>query len=47
MVLWQLNLTATDAFSRIRAYAFSSGSTVQEVAHDVVNRRLNFAELPE
>ena len=47
MVLWQLNLTATDAFSRIRAYAFSSGSTVQEVAHDVVSRRLNFAELPE
>ena len=47
MVLWQLNLTATDAFSRIRAYAFSSGSSVQEVAHDVVSRRLNFAELPE
>jgi GAF domain-containing protein len=47
MVLWQLNLSATDAFSRIRAYAFSSGSSVQEVAHDVVSRRLNFAELPE
>lgn len=47
MVLWQLNITATDAFARIRAYAFSSGRTVQEVAHDVVSRRLNFAELSE
>jgi hypothetical protein len=47
MVLWQLNITATDAFARIRAYAFSSGRTVQQVAHDVVSRRLNFAELSE
>lgn len=47
MVLGQLDISATDAFSRIRAYAFSSGSTVQEIAHAVVSRRLNFAELPE
>ncbi|MET0955260.1 MAG: ANTAR domain-containing protein [Cryobacterium sp.] len=47
MVLWQLNISATDAFARIRAYAFSSGCTVQEVAHDIVSRRLNFAELDE
>jgi len=47
MVLWQLNIDATDAFARIRAYAFSSGCTVQEVARDVVSRRLNFAELGE
>jgi hypothetical protein len=47
MVLTQLNITATDALSRLRAYAFSSGYTLQEIAHDVVSRRLNFAELPE
>ena len=47
MVLWQLNISATDAFARIQAYAFSSGCTVHEVARDVVTRRLNFAELPE
>ena len=47
MVLWQLNITATDAFARIQAYAFSTGQTVHQVAHDVVNRRLNFAELSE
>lgn len=47
MVLSQLEISATDALSRLRAYAFSSGYTVQEIAHDVVSRRLNFAELPE
>lgn len=47
MVLWQLDTTATDALARIRAYAFSSERTVQQVAHDVVSRRLNFAELSE
>lgn len=47
MVLTQLEISATDALSRLRAYAFSSGYTVQEIAHDVVSRRLNFAELPE
>ncbi|WP_104166863.1 GAF and ANTAR domain-containing protein [Cryobacterium sp. N22] len=47
MVIAQLNITATDAFSRIRAYAFSSGHTVQEVATEVVTRRLNLAEFPE
>ena len=47
MVLTQLNVSATDALSRLRAYAFSSGYTVQEIAHDVVSRRLNFAELSE
>ena len=47
MVVGQLDINATDAFSRIRAYAFSSGYTVQEIAHAVVSRRLDFAELPE
>ncbi len=47
MVLAQLDVSATDAFSRIRGYAFSSENTVQEVANAVVNRRLNFAEIRE
>ena len=47
MVLAQLNISATDAFSRIRAYAFSGGRTVDEVADDVVTGRLDFSEFPE
>jgi hypothetical protein len=47
MVLTQLDISATDALSRLRAYAFSNGFTVQEIARDVVNRRLNFRELSE
>jgi hypothetical protein len=47
MVLAQLNITATDAFSRIRAYAYSDGRTVDEVANDVVAGRLDFSEFSE
>jgi hypothetical protein len=47
MVLAQLNTTATDAFARIRAYAFSNGHTVEDIARQVLTQRLNFAELPE
>jgi hypothetical protein len=47
MVLAQLNTTATDAFARIRAYAFSTAHTVEDVARQVITQRLNFAELPE
>ena len=45
MVLLQLEVSATDAFARMRAYAFSHGSTLREVAHDVVARRLDFSTL--
>lgn len=44
MMLVQLNTTATDAYSRLQAYAFAQGRTIQDVARDVVNRRLNFDE---
>lgn len=47
MILSQLDITATDALSRLRAYACSSGQTVHAIAHDVTSRRLNFADLPE
>ena len=47
MMVGQLGVGATQAFSRLRAYAFSSGTTVQEVAHRVVTRRLDFSELSD
>lgn len=47
MILAQLDTTATVAFARLRAHAFSSGRTVEDVARDVVARRLNFRELPD
>lgn len=43
MVLLQLETTATDAFARMRAYAFSHGITLREVAHDVVAHQLDFS----
>ncbi len=46
MLTVQLDVTATDAFLRVRAYAFSSGRSIQDVAHDVVERVLDFRDLP-
>lgn len=46
MLSVQLEVTATEAFLRLRAYAFSSGRSIQEVAHDVVERVLDFRDLP-
>jgi GAF domain/ANTAR domain len=47
MILVQLDVDATEAFLRLKAYSFSSGISIQEVAKDVVHRRLNFRDLPE
>lgn len=47
MILAQLDTTATDAFLRFRAHAFSGEPTMHEVAHDVANRRIDFRDLPE
>jgi hypothetical protein len=47
MILFQLDTTATEAFSRLRAYAFSSGRSMLEVSRDVLARRIDFSELPE
>jgi len=44
MVLAQLNLSATDAFARLRAYAFAEHRLLGDVARDVVARRLRFTE---
>jgi transcriptional regulator with GAF, ATPase, and Fis domain len=40
MVLVQLDVTATEAFARLRAHAFATGATLESVAQDVVARRL-------
>ncbi len=44
MVLAQLNLSATDAFARLRAYAFAEHRLLGDVARDVVARRLRFTD---
>ncbi|TFC06892.1 ANTAR domain-containing protein [Cryobacterium adonitolivorans] len=47
MILVQLDTTATIAYSRLQAYAFANGRTVQDVARDVVSRQLSFRFLPK
>jgi hypothetical protein len=47
MILVQLDVDATEAFLRLKAYSFASGISIQDVAKDVVQRRINFRELPE
>ena len=44
MVVAQLNLSAADAFARLRAYAFTEHQLLGDVARDVVARRLRFTE---
>lgn len=44
MLLVQLGVTATEAFARLRAHAFSLGVPLESVAQDVVARRLRFDE---
>jgi len=46
MILAQLDISATEAFIRLRAHAFVTGRPVQDLAHDVVTRMLDFRELP-
>ena len=47
MILAQMNVNATEAFLLLRAHAFSSGRAVQDVAQDVVSRRLDFSVMAE
>ncbi len=44
MVVAQIGVGASDAFARLRAHAFAEQRLLGEVAHDVVTRRLTFAE---
>lgn len=43
MVIAQLNVTAQDASLVLRAHAFSTGRSVREIAHDIVERKLNLS----
>lgn len=45
MILIQLDVSAGEAFSLLQAHAFAHGRTVEDVARDVVQRRLDFREL--
>jgi AmiR/NasT family two-component response regulator len=47
MLQAQLDISATDAFARLRAYAFTSGRPVNDVARDVVGRTLDFSTLTD
>jgi hypothetical protein len=47
MIVVQLDVSATDAFARLRAYAFSSGQTLNDVARDVIDRRFDFTRLED
>lgn len=47
MMVVQLETTATNAYSRLQGHAFSTGRTVQEVAHEVVTRTLRFTPSPD
>jgi hypothetical protein len=47
MVLVQLQTTATEAFSLLRAHAFATGRSVEAVSRDVVSRRLDFRHLSD
>jgi ANTAR domain/GAF domain len=44
MVLVQLDIPPEDAFARLRAYAFAQRRPLNEVARDVVGRRLVFTD---
>ncbi len=47
MIQAQLDTSATDAFARLRAHAFATGLSVDDIARDVVERRLDFSTLPD
>ncbi len=47
MILVQLDISATEAFARLQARAFSMGTSVQAVALDVLEHRLDFSDLPD
>lgn len=47
MIISQLGITATEAFSRLQGHAFASEKRIEDIAHDVVSRTLTFDDLPE
>jgi len=47
MILVHLDISATEAFALLRAHAFATSRSVQDVARDVVARALDFRDLAE
>lgn len=47
MIVSQLRVSATEAFSRLQGHAFVTGRPIEEIAHAVVDRSLSFADLPD
>jgi hypothetical protein len=47
MVKAQLNISIHDALVRLRAYAYAEERPIEDVAHDVVGRRLRFDRLSD
>jgi hypothetical protein len=47
MIQAQLDVTATEAFARLRGHAFVAGVPVESVAADVVGGQINFAMLDD
>jgi hypothetical protein len=45
MILAQLDVSATEAFFRLRAHAFASSRPIEEIARLVVTREIDFREL--
>jgi hypothetical protein len=43
MVQAQLDVSATDALAQLRAHAYTNNRPIEDVARDVVNRRLDFS----
>jgi ANTAR domain len=44
MIIGQLDVTAETALARLRAHAYATGRPIDEVARDVIERRLRFDE---
>ncbi|MFW7415873.1 GAF and ANTAR domain-containing protein [Demequina sp. SO4-18] len=47
MIIAQLDISATDAFSRLQGHSFATGRPIAEVAHEVVRGGLAFDNLPD
>lgn len=47
MIQVQLNVTATEAFTRLRGRAFSTSTPIERLAKDVVAGLVNFSSLPD
>jgi hypothetical protein len=47
MVQAQLDVSATEAFARLRAHAYTSGRPLADIARDVVGRRIDFSNFTD